>query len=109
MLDFKELGVSGDDFEILVRELLYNKGLEVYWSGKGADGGKDLLCIEKPLSNFKSVEKRWVVQCKHNANKGRAVSPGEVEGGDEKMRILMWSEKVHKILSAIKTEGVRPH
>lgn len=79
MLDFKELGVSGDDFEILVRELLYNKGLEVYWSGKGADGGKDLLCIEKPLSNFKSVEKRWVVQCKHNANKGRAVSPGDLE------------------------------
>ena len=33
----------------------------------------------------------------------------EVECGDEKMRILMWSEKVHKILSAIKTEGVRPH
>lgn len=79
MLDFKELGVSGDDFEILVRELLYNKGLEVYWSGKGADGGKDLLCIEKPLSNFKSIEKRWVVQCKHNANKGRAVSPGDLE------------------------------
>lgn len=79
MLDFKELDVSGDDFEILIRELLYNKGLEVYWSGKGADGGKDLLCIEKPLSNFKSVEKRWVVQCKHNAHKGRAVSSSDIE------------------------------
>ena len=25
----------------------------------------------------------------------------EVEGGNEKMRILIWSEKVHKILSTI--------
>lgn len=79
MLDFKELEVSGNDFEILIRELLYNKGLEVYWSGKGTDGGKDLLCIEKPLSNFKTVEKRWLVQCKHYAHSGRAVSSSDLE------------------------------
>lgn len=79
MLDFKELDVSGNDFEILIRELLYNMGLEVYWSGKGADGGKDLLCIEKPLSNFKTVEKRWVVQCKHNAHSRKSVSLNDLE------------------------------
>lgn len=79
MLDFKELEDSGNDFEILVRELLYNKGLEIYWSGKGADGGKDLLCIERPLSIFKTVEKRWVVQCKHYAHSGKAVSPSDLE------------------------------
>ncbi len=30
MLDFKEIDKNGDDFELLIRELLYNKGLEVY-------------------------------------------------------------------------------
>lgn len=44
-----------------------------------------------------------------NNCKDKKLCKPEVEGGDEKMRILMWSEKVHKILSAIKTEGVRPH
>lgn len=79
MIDFKELDKDGNDFELLIREILYNKGLEVYWSGKGIDGGKDLLCIERPKSCFKSVEKRWVVQCKHNAHSGKAVSAAELE------------------------------
>lgn len=73
MLDFAELDSNGDDFELLVRELLYNKGLEVYWSGKGPDGGRDLLCVEKYKSNFKNVRKRWLIQCKHNAHSGNAV------------------------------------
>jgi len=79
MLDFKELPVSGDDFELLVRELLYNKGLEVYWSGKGPDGGKDLLCIEKQDSYFKASSKRWLIQCKHNAHSGKAVGKGDLD------------------------------
>lgn len=73
MINFKELSSSGDEFELLVRELLYNKGLEVYWSGKGPDGGKDLLCIERNNSCFKTSTKKWLVQCKHNANSGKAV------------------------------------
>lgn len=60
-IDFKELDKNGDDFELLIRELLYNKGLGVYWSGKGPDGGRDLLCIEKYKSEFKSTNKRWLV------------------------------------------------
>ena len=79
MIDFKELPVDGDDFELLVRELLHNKGLEVYWSGKGADGGKDLLCIEKHESCFKSSTQRWLVQCKHNAHAGRAVGKSDLD------------------------------
>ncbi len=73
MLNFAELDSNGDDFELLVRELLYNKGLEVYWSGKGPDGGRDLLCVEKYKSNFKDVRKRWLIQCKHNAHSGNSV------------------------------------
>ena len=79
MINFKELDKDGNDFELLIRELLYNKGLEVYWSGKGIDGGKDLLCIERPISCFKSVEKKWVVQCKHNAHSGKAVGITDLE------------------------------
>ncbi len=77
MLDFKELQ-DGNTFELLVRELLYRRGLEVYWTGKGPDGGKDLVCVEKVVGNFNIFEKRWVVQCKHNAHSGRAVSPKEI-------------------------------
>ncbi|HAK42167.1 MAG TPA: hypothetical protein DCM59_04935 [Clostridium sp.] len=79
MIDFRELPVNGDDFELLIRELLHNKGLEVYWSGKGADGGKDLLCIEKHESCFKSSTQRWLIQCKHNAHAGRAVNKTDLD------------------------------
>ena len=78
MLDFKELDVSGNDLELLVRELLYNMGLEVYWSGKGPDCGRDLLCIEKYNSHFKEFSRRWLVQCKHNAHSGNAVGNQEL-------------------------------
>lgn len=80
MLDFKELDKDGDDFELLIRELLYNKGLEVYWSGKGPDGGKDLLCIERYQSCFKEFNRRWLVQCKHNAHSGKSVGVSELGG-----------------------------
>ncbi len=79
MIDFKELNKNGDDFELLVRELLHRKGLEVYWSGKGPDGGKDLLCIEKYKGNFRTIEKRWLVQCKHNAHSGNSVSKNDLD------------------------------
>ena len=59
---------------------MYNKGLEVYWSGKGPDGGRDLLCIEKYKSEFKSTNKRWLVQCKHNAHSGKAVGKNDLSG-----------------------------
>lgn len=78
-MNFKEIPKDGNDFERLVRELLHNRGLEVYWSGKGPDGGKDLICIETYNSNFKSSSKRWLVQCKHNAHSGKSVSLNELD------------------------------
>lgn len=79
MLDFKELSTSGDEFELLIRELLYNKGLEVYWSGKGADGGRDLVCVEKNRSYFKNTSKKWLIQCKHNAHSGKSVGLSDLD------------------------------
>ena len=57
MFDFKELPKDGTAFELLVRELLYRRGLEVYWTGKGPDGGKDIVCIERIAGNFNTFEK----------------------------------------------------
>lgn len=58
MLDFKELDKDGNLFELFIRELLFSIGMRVYWSDKGIDGGKDLLCIEPLKSHIYTTEKR---------------------------------------------------
>lgn len=73
VLDFTELSADGQDLELMVRELLFRQGFSVYWSGKGADGGRDLICIERRGSFFQQDERSWLIQCKHNANSGKAV------------------------------------
>jgi hypothetical protein len=73
MLDFTELNKDGKEFELLIRELLFSKGFKVYWSGVGPDGGRDLLCIEEHKSFFAPSQKKWLIQCKHNANGGGSV------------------------------------
>lgn len=78
MINFAELPKDGTDFELLIRDLLQRRGMEVYWSGKGPDGGKDLICIERTASALKSSMKRWVVQCKHNAHSGNSVGADEI-------------------------------
>lgn len=78
MIDYKELPTDGTAFELLIRELLYRRGLEVYWTGKGPDGGRDIVWIERVKGNFTTFEKRWIVQCKHHAHSGKAVSDQEV-------------------------------
>lgn len=73
MLDFKELSKDGNDLELLVREILLTKGYNVQWSGKGPDGGKDLICIENRESEFLADSKVWLIQCKHKAHSGNSV------------------------------------
>lgn len=79
MLDFTELSIDGQDLELLIREILLRRGFYVYWSGKGADGGKDLICIERRNSFFAPDEKRWLIQCKHNAHSGKAVGIRDID------------------------------
>lgn len=79
MLDFKELPTTGTDFELLVREVLFAQGLDTTWSGLGADGGKDLICIERIPSIFRSSTRRWLIQCKHFAHSGRSVGLADVD------------------------------
>lgn len=79
VLDFTELSADGQDLELLVRELLFRQGFSVYWSGKGADGGRDLICIERRGSFFQQDERSWLIQCKHNANSGKAVGVSDLD------------------------------
>lgn len=79
MLDYKELEKDGKEFELLIRELLFTKGYKVYWSGVGADGGRDLLCIEVRTGFFAPDEKKWLIQCKHNAHSGKSVGINDLD------------------------------
>lgn len=77
LLDFKELSQDGTDLERLVREIFVREGYKVHWTGKGSDGGRDLILTEKvqgPLSKF---ERTWLVQCKHKAFSGKSIGKEE--------------------------------
>lgn len=77
MLDFRELSQDGTDLERLTREIFVNEGYEVHWTGKGTDGGRDLIVVEKvkgPLSDF---ERKWLIQCKHKAHSGQSIGKSE--------------------------------
>ena len=80
MLDFAELPATGRELELLIRELLFLMGYPAYWSGVGQDAGKDLICHEIRDSIFDGRDGRtWLVQCKHFANSGKAVSISDLD------------------------------
>lgn len=79
LLDFKELSKDGQDLELLIREILFSQGLSCYWSGKGPDGGRDLLAVELRPSFIATDQKRWLIQCKHNAHGGASVGIGDLD------------------------------
>lgn len=78
MIDFSELPPDGIKFEQLIRELLIRSGFEVHWTGVGADGGRDLIVIEKSSGRLAPFERKWLVSCKHNANAGTSVGMTDV-------------------------------
>jgi hypothetical protein len=50
--------------ELLVREIIrFRQGLIVNWSGKGADGGADLTCVEARDGFILPDTTRWLVRC----------------------------------------------
>lgn len=76
-IDFKELDKNGVHFELLVQELMQMEGLDVHWEGVGQDNGKDLVVSENVNGILGSYSHKWVVQCKHNAHSGSALSNSE--------------------------------
>jgi len=74
-IEFEELLDDWQKFEDLVadyfREIQKDKilgrsikDIEVRQSGKGADGGRDILLIFQLTDSIIKFERKWVVQCK---------------------------------------------
>ncbi|MGP9017539.1 restriction endonuclease [Streptomyces sp. BR1] len=87
MLDFTELPKDGEAFELLVRDVAMLLGFKARWSGRGPDGGRDLL-LEEPGSPLLGGKIRyWLVSCKHmahaNGGMGRSVGLDDIgaDGG----------------------------
>jgi hypothetical protein len=85
VLDFTELSPDGEDLEQMTRELILALGYRARWSGRGADGGRDLVLEEPGDPILGGKTRSWLVSCKHTAHArggaGRAVS-GEDVGSD---------------------------
>lgn len=76
IIDFTELvsDVPGEGLEQLVRHIGEKKGLSPYWSGRGSDGGKDLLFTEIREGSLSTEKITWLVSCKDKAKSGDSVS-----------------------------------
>ncbi len=78
---FKELPVDGARFQSLVVRLLEVMGYRILQeAGSGPDGGRDILVERKLGDAMGEMRERVLVQCKHGAHSGRAVSDGDLEG-----------------------------
>lgn len=79
-LDFTELGdkPQGEAFEALVRLIGERLGMIVQWSGRGADGGRDLFFIEQQQGALALRTIKWLVSCKDHSASGASVKEGEV-------------------------------
>ncbi|WP_086670831.1 restriction endonuclease [Streptomyces albovinaceus] len=77
VLDFAELPKDGEGFELLVRDIAMMLGYKTKWSGRGPDGGRDLLLEEPGSAHLGEKARNWLVSCKHTAHahagKGRSV------------------------------------
>jgi hypothetical protein len=77
MLNYKELPADGTDLERLAREIFIREGYETEWTGKGADGGRDLIIKEKLVGPISEFERIWLVQCKHKAHSGDSANKAD--------------------------------
>jgi formylglycine-generating enzyme required for sulfatase activity len=78
-IDFTQIE-SGEDFELLCEDLLQAMGFTIIQSpARGPEGGKDLIVGEVVKDKVGLIEQRkWLVQCKHYAKSGKAVSFSDV-------------------------------
>lgn len=82
-LDFTEipsaaLGASRDSFELFAREFLVEVGYEVAAGpDRGADGGRDLIVVERRMGPGGMTQVSWLVSCKHYSHGGKSVAPGD--------------------------------
>jgi hypothetical protein len=88
IIDFLELearGEPGEEFEQLMRALFEAKGLQVTFSGRGPDEGRDLLVEESLHGAITGTEKqKWLVWCRNKARSNRAVAESELPSISDK-------------------------
>lgn len=75
-IDFTNLisPVPGEGLEQLVRQIGRRKGLSPVWSGRGPDGGRDLLFLEILSGSISNHRIKWLVSCKDRAGSGESVT-----------------------------------
>jgi hypothetical protein len=75
MIDLREIPQDGEIWEQFAQEFLSSVGLSTESPpDRGADGGKDILMIERVSGPVHTAAFRWLVSCKHTAHSGVAVS-----------------------------------
>jgi Restriction endonuclease len=88
LLDFTELSKppKGERLEALTREIGKRLGLDPVWTGRGPDGGRDLLFSEVQKGAIGLNHVRWLVSCKDFASSGASVSERDVGSILDKVR-----------------------
>ena len=81
-IDFTELQEhetsKGSGLENMVCRILSSMGLEVIYSGVGADGGCDILATGTIKNSHNDKQGNWLIECKDKSISKRAVSTTEV-------------------------------
>jgi hypothetical protein len=70
MIDFKEIDKDGEIWELFSRDFLEELGFYIESSvDRGPDGKKDLIVTEHLSGNLGNYKFKWLVSCKHFANR----------------------------------------
>lgn len=94
LLDFKEIPLATpgsqdpDAFELFAREF-FSEVMHfeiVSEPNRGADGGKDLIAIERQFGSLSTTEIKWLISCKHKAHSNQAVSTTDEENISDRIR-----------------------
>jgi Restriction endonuclease len=81
LIDFKEIEFQGGfDFERFVEDLLNALGWTILVrAGQGPDGGRDIIASKREeFTTGRIIERKYVVQCKHNAHSNNIVKPKDL-------------------------------
>jgi hypothetical protein len=80
LIDFKDLisSVPGEGLEQLVRQIGIRKDLQPEWSGRGADGGRDLFFTEIQSGVISKSKIKWLISCKDKATSEQSVGEDDL-------------------------------
>ena len=78
MIDFKEIDQNGEEWELFCRDFLEHLGYYIESTvDRGPDGKKDLIVSENLKGNLGNYKFKWLVSCKHFANRANSNSVKE--------------------------------